>query len=170
MTSDRKSKDDFRDYVGGVRPLRQRAQRIPPSKAISVRPLDPRSASRPGEAAFEHRDDGVLLEGSRPGAERKLRDLKRGRFAQLEALDLHGMTSEEAQRALQSFLGRQRGPRERPVLVVHGRGRHSPGGRGVLRDEIGGWLASSEHVLCFASARPEDGGGGAVYVLVAPRR
>jgi DNA-nicking Smr family endonuclease len=42
-----------------------------------------------------------------------------------------------------------------------------------LRDEIAGWLASSplaDHVLCFATARPKDGGAGAVYVLLAPRR
>jgi DNA-nicking Smr family endonuclease len=113
------------------------------------------------------------MEGARVGADAKLRDLKRAKFRVVEELDLHGMTGHEAELAMDRFFDRLRGPRERAVLVVHGRGTHSPGGRGVLRDEIAGWLTSSPlagHVLCFATARPQDGGSGAVYVLLAPRR
>jgi DNA-nicking Smr family endonuclease len=112
------------------------------------------------------------MEGAREDARAKLRNLKRATFRVAPQLDLHGMTSDEAHVALRLFFERQRGSRERAVLVVHGKGTHSPGGRGVLRDEIAGWLASSplaEDVLCFATARSQDGGTGAVYVLLAPR-
>jgi len=52
---------------------------------------------------------------------------------------------------------------------VHGKGDHSPRGHGVLRLEIAGWLAegaASEHVAAFATATNDDGGEGAVYVLL----
>ena len=45
---------------------------------------------------------------------------------------------------------------ERCVLVIHGKGEHSPQGAGVLRGEIAAWLsqsAASEHVAAFATAR-----------------
>jgi len=172
---DKKVPPSFRDYVGGVRPLGQRSGRVPPAKAISPVVQERRSRGSPGtgEIAFERRDDGLTMEGARPGAKQKVRDLKKGTFRVADSLDLHGMTTDEAHRALRAFLDRQRGARERAVLVVHGRGTHSPGGRGILRDEIAGWLASSplsDHVLGFATARPEHGGTGAVYVLLLPRR
>jgi len=53
---------------------------------------------------------------------------------------------------------------------VHVKGEHSPGRVGVLRGEIAAWLSqgtASAHVEAFATAQPEDGGEGAVYVLLA---
>jgi DNA-nicking Smr family endonuclease len=170
----KKAPTSFRDYVGGVKPLNQRSGRVPPAKAPTPTPHPPRkAASRGTEVLLEWKDDGVRMEGARDSARGKLRELKRAAFRAGEALDLHGMTGDEAQDALRDFFDRCRGPRERAVLVVHGKGTHSPGGRGVLRDEIAGWLASSplaDHVLCFATAQPRDGGTGAVYVLLASRR
>jgi DNA-nicking Smr family endonuclease len=75
----------------------------------------------------------------------------------------------EAQSLLARFLERQRAAGHRVVLIICGRGTHSPGGAGVLRTEIGTWLSAgpaSPHVLGFSSARPEEGGDGAVYVLL----
>jgi DNA-nicking Smr family endonuclease len=36
----------------------------------------------------------------------------------------------------------------------------------VLKRKLGGWLAQRDEVLAFVQARPEDGGGGAVIVLL----
>jgi DNA-nicking Smr family endonuclease len=58
---------------------------------------------------------------------------------------------------------------ERCVLVIHGKGEHSPQGAGVLRGEMAAWLsqgAASEHVAAFTTAGEHDGGEGAVYVLL----
>jgi DNA-nicking Smr family endonuclease len=55
------------------------------------------------------------------------------------------------------------------VLVIHGKGRNSAGGVAVLRGEVSAWLsqgASSAHVAAFTTARREDGGEGAMYVLL----
>jgi DNA-nicking Smr family endonuclease len=53
--------------------------------------------------------------------------------------------------------------------VVHGRGLHSKDQLPVLKDALRTWLATARfgrHVLAFATARPVDGGGGAIYVLL----
>ncbi len=47
---------------------------------------------------------------------------------------------------------------DRVVLVVHGKGNHSPRGQAVLRGEIAAWLSqgrSARHVAAFATA-PDD--------------
>jgi DNA-nicking Smr family endonuclease len=52
---------------------------------------------------------------------------------------------------------------------VTGKGEHSPRGQPVLRGEIAAWLsqgAASEHVAAFSTAVRDDGGEGAVYVLL----
>jgi DNA-nicking Smr family endonuclease len=87
-------------------------------------------------------------------------------------LDLHGLTAALGEQKLRRFCEQNRGPRRNAVLVVHGKGTHSPGGRGIIRDEIAGWLSSpplAYHVLCFATASARDGGAGALYVFLAPR-
>jgi DNA-nicking Smr family endonuclease len=55
------------------------------------------------------------------------------------------------------------------VLLVHGRGSHSKDQVPVLKEALRTWLATARfgrHVLAFATARPQDGGAGAVYVLL----
>jgi DNA-nicking Smr family endonuclease len=98
-----------------------------------------------------------------------LRGLRRGRMPIDARIDLHGMTAQQARAQLEFFLKTMRARGERCVLVIHGKGAHSPMGMGILRGEISAWLsqgASSSSVSAFATARQEDGGLGAVYVLL----
>jgi len=118
-------------------------------------------------------DDGQVIEGVRRGFGDLLRDVTRGRLSVHDTLDLHGLRSDEARRAMLRFLKEGRGRARRLMLIVHGRGGHSPGGRGVLRDDMASWLTSApfaEHVMCFATAPAKHGGTGALYVLTAPSR
>jgi DNA-nicking Smr family endonuclease len=67
------------------------------------------------------------------------------------------------------FLREARNQGKRCVLVVHGRGIHSRDQVPILKDALRSWLATNRfgrHVLAFATARPADGGAGAVYVLL----
>ena len=122
------------------------------------------------DARFEVVHDGVSVEGRRLELPpHTVRTLRRGRLPIDARLDLHGKTSTDAERDLIAFLAKQRANGERCVLVIHGKGAHSPGGRGVLRGEMAAWLSegrASEHVGAFATALEEDGGGGAMYVLL----
>lgn len=120
-------------------------------------------------ARFEVSDDGKRVEGRRVDAPADLvRSLRRGMLPIDGRLDLHGLTREQAQERLAPFLRAMRARNERCVLVIHGKGEHSPGA-GVLRGEMAAWLSQGparEHVLAFVTARDDDGGEGAVYVAL----
>jgi DNA-nicking Smr family endonuclease len=123
-----------------------------------------------GRGRFEVADDGHHVEGRRVDVPPDtLRKLRRGTFPIDARLDLHGLAVADARAKLDTFLRSMRARGERCVLVIHGKGAHSPQGVGVLRGEIAAWLSQappSEHVAAFSSAREGDGGEGAVYVLL----
>lgn len=122
------------------------------------------------ESRFEVQDDGRRAEGRRADvAPDVVRKLRRGLFPVDGRLDLHGLRAEDARAALEAYLREMRAKRERCVLVIHGKGAHSPGGTGVLRGEISAWLSegrASASVDAFATAHDGDGGEGATYVLL----
>jgi len=123
-----------------------------------------------GEAPFDLTDSDEFIEGRVPGLDAGIvRRLRRGEFAVQGHIDLHGMTRDEAKRAVDAFLKQARSAGKRCVLLVHGRGIHSKDQMPILKDALKTWLATARfgrHVLAFATARPADGGAGAVYVLL----
>ncbi len=177
----------FDVHMRGVRPLPGRARRIPTSQQALEAPATPRDPTvdldEPARArlhalvseglAFEVVDDGVLLEGRRLSVDpRELRRLATGRYPTDASLDLHGLGLSDARKAVTSFLSQSRSKGDRAVLIIHGRGRHSPRGEAVLRGELGAWLSQGSaavHVAAFTSTRESDGRSGAVMVLLAKR-
>jgi DNA-nicking Smr family endonuclease len=140
-------------------------RRVPAPRPPAVAP--PRRP--PIEFTLEQHED--WLEGYRSAL--GVRTLSRVRGAPQGKLDLHGADTTSAKRQLAAFLAAERARRAALVLVVVGRGRHSPGGEGVLRREIAIWLSSgptAAHVLAFRTAPPELGGSGGVLVLLAPTK
>jgi DNA-nicking Smr family endonuclease len=123
-----------------------------------------------GDAPFDLSDTDEFIEGRVAGLDHHLvKKLRRGEFAVQGHVDLHGMTREEAKREVEGFLRASRNAGKRCVLVVHGRGLHSKDHLPVLKDALRTWLSTARfarHVLAFATARPPDGGAGAIYVLL----
>ena len=123
-----------------------------------------------GDAPFDLADTDEFIEGRVPGLDVGIvRRLRRGEFAVQGHIDLHGMTREEAKSAVDAFLKKERSAGKRCVLLVHGRGLHSKDQVPILKDALKHWLATARfgrHVLAFATARPVDGGAGAIYVLL----
>ena len=123
-----------------------------------------------GVGAFDLTETEEYIEGARVGLDpRLLTRLRRGEFAVQDHIDLHGMIQPDAKLALQQFVIKSVGKGMRTVLVVHGRGLGSPGGRPVLKHAAAQWLSHGEigaHVHAFATAKPQDGGAGAMYVLL----
>lgn len=95
-----------------------------------------------------------------------LRKLRRGQFSVGAELDLHGMTVVEARDALGLFLAACRSSSARCVRIIHGKGYGSRHKQPVLKGKLNQWLQQRDEVLAFCSARPVDGGTGAVYVLL----
>ncbi|KEZ77028.1 Smr/MutS family protein [Salinisphaera hydrothermalis] len=95
-----------------------------------------------------------------------IRRLRRGHYRCQAEIDLHGMVVDVARQCLGEFLHEALERGYRCVRVIHGKGLRS-GNRGpVLKIKVAGWLRQREEVLAYASARPVDGGTGALYVLL----
>lgn len=103
----------------------------------------------------------------RPGVSRQtLRRLRNGYWTVQDSLDLHGLTQDAARQQLVLFLENAAQNRYRCVRIVHGKGLSSADGIPVLKHRTGNWLAQYSAVLAFCQARPGEGGGGAVIVLL----
>jgi DNA-nicking Smr family endonuclease len=111
-------------------------------------------------------ETGEELLYAQPGLDRNLlRRLRRGQFSVQAELDLHGMTVAVARAAVQRFLADAQGSGMRCLRIVHGKGKGSHQREPILKGKVSHWLRQRGDVLAFCSARPVDGGTGAVYVL-----
>jgi DNA-nicking Smr family endonuclease len=171
------SEDDirvFRDAVKGTRPL---------GATPRVRPNRPKPKPR---ARFRRLGEAEVLEESlqlspidlevefgeeltyrRSGIQDAvMRRLRRGYYRVESELDLHGLTVPEAKSAMRDFLARAIARQCRCVRVIHGKGLGS-GPRGpVIKQAVNVILRRTDPVVAFCSARPVDGGTGAIYVLL----
>jgi DNA-nicking Smr family endonuclease len=178
-------KDDaslLREAYAGVRPLgRSYSARLPVEPPVSrtvvseeAEVLAQLSDLISGQGRFDITETEEYVEGARRGLDPRLvTRLRKGEFAIQAHLDLHGMVLEAAKQALTRFILESVRKGLRTVLVIHGRGRGSPGGRPVLKHATVTWLsqrALSGYVLAFTTARPEDGGAGAMCVLLRRER
>ena len=175
----------FAIYMSGVRALPGKASRIPltasrieRAQAAATPPTDLDVGARAQMRSlitegvrFEATDDGERVEGRRLDVDpRELRRLRRAQYAIDGKLDLHGHGVDEARRAVEAFVKKRAELGDRVVAIVHGKGTHSPRQNGVLRGEIGAWLSqgrAARHVLAFATPPEDEGGTGAVLVLLA---
>ena len=165
----------FRAAVRGVRPL---ARAPVPPRARPARPharfsRADRAAvlreSLEGDPADPALAPGDELAFHRPAVQATvLRRLRRGEYRIEREIDLHGLTVLEAKAALRAFLLEALEAGVRCVRIVHGKGLRS-GPRGpVLKAAVSGLLRRTGAVLAYVSARPVDGGTGALYVLLVP--
>lgn len=165
----------FQEAMHGVRPLppRERIAAPPPVPAVAqfsradAEQVLIESLLPPEDPALL--DTGEELSFRRPWIrEEVLRRLRRGQFAVAAESDLHGLGRHAAHAALRAFISESAARGIGCVRVIHGKGRGS-GPRGpVLKHVVNHWLRRMDDVVAFASARPVDGGTGAVYVLLAP--
>ena len=165
----------LREALKGVAPLRdsgKAALQRPPPAPIPVQALrddelvlqESLSDQMPMEVGLETGEELVFL---RNGLSNQiLKKLRRGFWATQDHLDLHGLRVEEARALLVSFLNDALKEGFRCVRIVHGKGLRSKNAEPVLKRKIGNWLGQRDEVLAFVQARPEDGGGGAVMVLL----
>ncbi|SAL20505.1 Smr protein/MutS2-like protein [Caballeronia arvi] len=169
--------DEFRRAIGTVEPLRTPPRttitRVPPSP-------EPLQSRRDEEAVLqealsdEYDPESLLdidetLSYCRPGISQEVvRKLRRGAWIVQAQLDLHGMRREEAREALAEFIREAVKRGLRCLRVIHGKGLGSIGKAPVLKGKVRAWLVQKQEVIAFCQARPNDGGAGAVLVLLQP--
>jgi DNA-nicking Smr family endonuclease len=94
------------------------------------------------------------------------RKLRRGSYRLEGEVDLHGLNRDKAKGAVAVFLAHCQDRGWRCVRIIHGKGNGSPNSGPVIKSLLDGWLRKRREVLAFCSARPHDGGTGAIYVLL----
>ena len=123
-----------------------------------------------GKGEFDIADTDEYIEAAINGLDRRIvKRLRKGEFSVQAHLDLHGMNRDEARMEVAEFINQSWKSGKKCVLIVHGRGLGSENHIPVLKEKLRAWLtrgAMGKKVLAYTSARPFDGGTGAVYVLL----
>ena len=88
-------------------------------------------------------------------------DLKAGKMRWFEAVDLHGCTVEQARAAVLQIIQIAKDANQNVIKIVHGKGPEA-----ILKTYVNGWLRQHRDVLAFVSAPENQGGTGAVLVLL----
>jgi DNA-nicking Smr family endonuclease len=123
-----------------------------------------------GDAPFEMFCSDEYVEGFVLGLSPEiLKKLRCGELSYQEYIDLHGYNRQQAHDVVTRFIHRSFTRGHRCVLIVSGRGLNSREKQPILKQSLVTWLTRAplkRLVLAFASARPYDGGAGALYVIL----
>jgi len=162
----------FREAIGEVRRIEAEAaatdRPAPPPEPRRLR-LDEAEALRESRdlSALAHIDAADILSYRRDEVpEKTLRQLKRGQFSIQDEVDLHHLRAADAEHLLKQFLNHARHHGRHCVRVIHGKGLRSEDAP-VLKALVDRVLRHRGDVLAFASAPVNQGGTGAVLVLLA---
>ena len=167
----------FQRAAGKVEKLQHHGRVVHPPEPVAPIPvqrqLDDQRVLR--EAISDDFDASTLLEVDdalsfrRPGIGIDVaRKLRRGEWTIQAEVDLHGLRRDDAREALAEVLRESVRQGLRCVRVVHGKGLGSPGKTPVLKGKVHSWLVQKNEVLAFVQARGDEGGAGAVVVLLKP--
>lgn len=108
----------------------------------------------------------AVLEWKKDGVQQAVfAKLRSGQYKVESDLDLHGLTVKEARSAVYAFLREAEARDQRMLLIAHGRGEKSAT-PARLKSYLAHWLVQLPIVIAFHSAQPQQGGTGAVYVLL----
>ena len=169
--------DDSRDFfsaIKGTTPLAGSGRDIPVEPAAPPVPVhDPRHPLQDfmeGKVEFSVAATAEYAEGHVLGLDLSIvGQLQARQFSPEAHIDLHGLNSEQAFSNLVNFFRSSYYKGVRVALVVTGRGLNSLNGVPVLRAKVQEWFTHDPFkrvVLAFCTAKQEDGGAGAFYVLL----
>ena len=114
---------------------------------------------------YQPLDASRELSFHRTSDKRMLMELKSAKKLKAQAtIDLHGLRLEQAAEELSAALANWVHRGLKVVRIVHGKGKKQ--GHSVIKSHIPIWLESIPQVLAYNSCRQEDGGTGAVMVLL----
>jgi DNA-nicking Smr family endonuclease len=170
----KKEFDDFRKAMAGVRlfvhdkvdirPIyKKKTQKIALKSSLSSEPSDLFYLEDIPEKNITSEEK---LFFARTGLQHKLvQKLKQGKMMPEASLDLHRLTAAQARKSVALFIEEAQLRHYRTVHIIHGKSKADmqlP----ILKNQVNHWLKQIPVVLAFCSALPQDGGTGAVYVLL----
>jgi DNA-nicking Smr family endonuclease len=177
MSADKDIDDElnlFKEAVKGARPIRVNRVVHPPKKP---KPIPRQFIQDERQALLDSLSDHYIPAHELESGEELLylRDgqspiilskLRRGYWVIQKHIDLHGLVSDEARAYISEFISDCKKRGIRCVRIVHGKGLGSHNKEPVLKNKLRGWLMQKDEVIAYAQAKPEDGGSGAVIVLL----
>ena len=132
-----------------------------------------RAPSRPSEALRVEREGNGIVLGTRGSTHSSILDALEDPTLEVEAeCDLHGHTVREAEREVHRFVRDCQQQGKRWVLIIVGKGLHSPDGKGTLKASVVEALskrAPARFVLAFRTAPRHLGGSGALVARLVDR-
>jgi DNA-nicking Smr family endonuclease len=159
-----------------VKPLgaKTRKRVMPPPESPPARVAATGQAPRrPDEPLRVEREDNGIVLGTRRSTHSSILDsLEDPRLETQAECDLHGHTIREAEREVHRFVRDCQQNGKRWVLIIVGKGLHSPGGKGTLKTAIVDALskrAPARFVLAFRTAPRHLGGTGALVARLVDR-
>lgn len=175
MTNKKINKQDqdlFRLAIGDVTEIKSDKPHLNTNKKPSTRPRSQQVDYQ------EHLNRSISLDSDTlglgdplsfvaPGLQKNvLKKIRNGFFGIDAESDLHGLSRTQAQQQLLRFLHLSNQNGWRCVCIIHGKGYRSTDNQPILKNSVNQWLRQHRDVLAFCSAKPADGGTGAVYVLL----
>ena len=109
---------------------------------------------------FSHKKDGVQ--------NKVIHDLKslKYKFRHSEILDLHGLTANEAELELNSFIKENYHNSSKYLLIVHGKGLNNKDNQAPIKRLVEKFIINSTHILAANSANKNYGGFGATVLIL----
>lgn len=165
----------FMQAMAGVKPIKD--QNLATAKKTVIKPdattLAKRAAAQGGEAVNDVAlsdmqallnpvsGDAYLVYKTPTLQTKQFNLLKQGKIRWFDAVDLHGSSIDDARDGVVKLIAQARSNNENCVKIVHGKGTDS-----IIKTCVNGWLRQMPEVLAFVSAPAEQGGNGAVLVLL----
>lgn len=165
----------FADAMSGVAPIRTRGRDVaPPARPVAPPRHTDADEFVLGKLKFSLEYTEEFVQGHVLGLDPAIREkLKAGGYSPEAHIDLHGQNMEQAYATLVEFIKHTYQSGKRHLVVVTGRGKNSPGGLPILRERVQSWFTRDPFrrvVLGFCTAKPGDGGAGALYLLLRKRK
>lgn len=168
----------FADAMDGVHPVRAKGRDLAPlakpAPRIHHTYLQSMDDIFTGKLEFSLEYTNEFIQGRVVGMDVAIMSkLRAGAFSPEGHLDLHGQNLEQAYATLATFIKHAYQNGKRHLLIITGRGKNSPGGTAILRERVQSWFTRDPFkrvVLAFCTAKPSDGGGGALYLLLRKRK
>lgn len=149
-------RDESRPKPAEPRPVQTEKDEKEVMKELTSHSYDPAEIETGEELYYLH-------QGLRP---RVLRGLRRGQYSIQDEFDLHGLNLEAARKVIHEFLHDAQIRNYGCVKIIHGKGLRSRNGGPKLKGMTDHVLRRHPAVMAFASAPANQGGTGAVCILL----
>ncbi|WP_153913175.1 DNA endonuclease SmrA [Shewanella sp. TC10] len=169
--------DLFMAEMADVKPLRANNSHFnTSSQGVTDAQLARRAAAEQNEYLQKLSIDPAMLLAVKPDdvlsykkngvQEEVFRHLRLGKYQIKSVIDLHAFRLSQAREALIELVLKAHNRGERNLLVIHGKGYKSKPYPALMKSAVNNWLGQFEEVQAFHSATNEQGGTGALFVML----